>query len=254
MRVYPDETFINGVLYRYERILKEDFFSVNVLYRNDSGVRYVLKLSDFRFIFGFFLRPAAAFFSRREYRIYRMLEDIKGVPELGPRYGWRGYFHKFIEGRTLHEIPRKGPLPEDFFDNLKRIMEEVHKRRVFYLDLNKLGNIILGDDDLPYLIDFQVSLFFKKRSGPLGRLNDFLFTSLIREDIYHLYKHKKRFMRSAMTEEELLLAKRSRFNVWYDRIWGTPYRKVKRLIYPKGSNDIIWFKWKKMKDKKKHMP
>ena len=254
MGAYPDETLINGILYRYEKILKEDFFSVNVLYRSAEGVGYVLKLSDFRFIFGFFLRPFASFISRGEYRIYRMLQGINGIPELGPRYGRRGYFHRFIEGRTLHEIPRKGALPEDFFDNLKRIIGEVHDRRIFYLDLNKLGNIILGDDNLPYLIDFQVSIFFKKRRGPLGRLNDFLLTSLCREDIYHLYKHKKRFMRNAMSEKELLLAKRSRFNVWYDRLWGTPFRKVKRLIYPKGSNEIIWYKWRKMRDKKQQMP
>ena len=254
MRTYPDEILIKNDLYKYEKILKDDFFSVNVLYRSDAGIRYVLKLSDFRFIFGLFLRPVAAFFSRREYRIYRMVEDIKGVPELGPRYGRRGYFHRFVEGRTLHEIPRKGPLPDDFFDNLKKIIKEVHKRRIFYLDLNKLGNIILGDDNLPYLIDFQVSIFFKKRSGLWGLLNDFLLNSLIKEDIYHLYKHKKRFMRDAMSNEELLLARRSRFNEWYDRLWGTPYRKVKRLIYPKGSNETIWFKWKKMKDKKQRMP
>jgi hypothetical protein len=254
MRAYPDEITIQNDLYRFEKILKEDFFSINVLYRSDKGVRYVLKLSDFRFILGIFLRPFAASISRREYRLYRMLEGIKGIPELGPRYGRRGYFHRFIEGRTLHEIPRKGPLPEDFFDNLKRIIGEVHDRRIFYLDLNKLGNIILGDDNLPYLIDFQVSIHFKKRRGPLGRLNDFLLTSFIKEDIYHLYKHKKRFMRNAMSEEELLLVKRSKFNTWYDRIWGTPYRKVKRLIYPHGSNETIWFKWKKMKDKRKRMP
>ncbi|MBI4859316.1 MAG: hypothetical protein HY815_03515, partial [Candidatus Riflebacteria bacterium] len=83
-RTYPDQTTIDGELYRYEKILKEDFFSVNVLYKADSGKRYVLKLSDFRFIFGIFLRPLAMLVSRHEYRIYSMVADIPGVPRLGP--------------------------------------------------------------------------------------------------------------------------------------------------------------------------
>lgn len=254
MRSYPQEVVLKNEIYRYEKILKEDFFSVNILYKNEKGVRYVLKLSDFRFIFGWLLRPLAFFFSRREYRIYKQLTEITGIPELGPKYGLRGYFHRFVEGKTLYELSKTETLPDNFFSELKRIIDEIHKKRIFYLDLNKLGNIIVSRDGLPYLIDFQICIHFKRQKGICGKINSYLFNLLINEDIYHLYKHKKRFQPHLMTEEELLLASRTKFNKFYNRIFGQPYRRIKRLIYPSGSNEIIWYKWKKQKDKNKRMP
>ena len=56
-RSYPPVVEIYGAEYGYELILKDDFFSVNVLYRNQKGERYVLKLSDFRFVLGWLFRP-----------------------------------------------------------------------------------------------------------------------------------------------------------------------------------------------------
>jgi hypothetical protein len=254
MRGYPEIIAINGEDFHFEKILKDDFFSVNVLYKNQFDVRYVLKLSDFRFVLGTLLRPLAMFFSWREYRIYKRLEGIEGIPALGPRFGRRGYFHRYIEGKTLHELEKGGSLPDDFFAKLAAIISQVHERRIFYLDLNKRGNIILGDDSQPYLIDFQICFLIRKRNGLPGKLIDWIFKNLVREDIYHLYKHKRHFQPRLMTEEELLLATRTPFNEALSRYVGTPYRKVKRLIYPHGSNEIIWYKWKKEKDRSKRMP
>ena len=255
MRAWPQEVAINDSVFTFEKILKDDFFSVNVLYRNQDDVRYVLKLSDFRFIFGVLLRPLAVLFSRREYTIYRMVADIEGVPALGPRHGLRGYFHEYVEGKTLHEIANEGrTLPEDFFEKLMAVLARLHERRIFYLDLNKSGNIILGDDQKPYLIDFQICLHIKQRSGLVGLWSDRLLAFLIREDIYHLYKHKRYFQPHLMTPDELALATRTRFNVRLKIYVGEPYRAIKRLIYPHGSNEIIWCRWRKLKDKSSRMP
>lgn len=254
MRTYPPQVTIDGELFRYERVLKDDFFSVNVLYRNHRGKRYVLKLSDFRFILGWLLRPFAAAMSRHEYRIYSLVSDIQGVPTLGPRVGRRGYLHAYVEGRTLHELGPEATLPEDFFDGLKATIEEIHRRRIFYLDLNKRGNIIVAEDGRPYLIDFQICMHFPLRRGIVGSWSDRVFKRLIHEDIYHLYKHKKKFQPHLITDAELALTQRSKLAQRYNRYLGKPYRTLKRLIYPSGSNEIIWYKWKRMKDQSKRMP
>ena len=250
-RAHPAALTIDGEIYQYEKILKEDFFSINVLYRAESGKRYVFKMSDFRFLLGFLLTPLAVLMSRREYKIYSMVADIPLVPKLGPRLGLRGYLHRFIEGKTLHELEREGrrDLPDDFFARLGDTLREIHRRRIFYLDLNKQGNIIRGDDGAPYLIDFQVCIHFRYRNW----LFDKIFHRLIQEDIYHLYKHKRRFRPDLMTQEEMKLATRSELGKAINRYFGNPYRKIKRCIYPSGSNEIIWYKWKKMKDKSKRM-
>jgi len=55
MPLYPSRVTIAGQVYTFERILKDDFFSLNILYENHSNPRYVLKVSDFRFLLGFLL-------------------------------------------------------------------------------------------------------------------------------------------------------------------------------------------------------
>src|SRR3954451_8383335 len=138
----PDLDLPDGT-YRFVRVLKADVFSVNELYEKD-GKLHVLKKSRFRFIGGFLLFPAAILMSRREYAVCRPVADLEGVPPLGPRVGLAGYFHEFIPGRTLKETPcakpRRGqqsPLRSDFFDRLRATLEEVHRRRIYYLDLAK---------------------------------------------------------------------------------------------------------------------
>jgi hypothetical protein len=271
MPVYPLSVTIEGQAYAFQRILKDDFFSLNILYTNQANDGYVLKLSDFRFGLGWLFRPVAGWISRREYSIYQMVADIPGIPALGPRYGKRGYFHHFIEGKTLHEIERcihtqfnvlvGGPafaghahsLAPDFFDRLASIVQEVHHRRIFYADLNKRGNIICSTEGKPYLIDFQICLHLPVRTGWLGTLTGKMFQRLVREDLYHLYKHKHTFQPKLMTEKERQLAQRSNVNRRYRRYLWRPYIVLKRLIYPHGSNEIIWYKWKKLKDQSPRM-
>ncbi|MCA9471254.1 MAG: hypothetical protein MRJ96_07655 [Nitrospirales bacterium] len=253
-RAFPRETKIDGEVYRYERVLKDDFFSMNLLYRNTHGQGYVLKLSDFRFIGGILFRPLACLISRHEYRVYQRIADIEGIPTLGPRWGWRGYFHHYIEGKTLHEITPKDHLPDSFFDRLKKILQQVHARRVFYVDLNKQGNVICSTNGQPYLIDFQISLAFPGDGTLMGKMLDRIFNRLIQEDFYHLYKHKKAFQPQGMTEDELRWARRSKLNARYSRYLLRPYLRIKRRLYPHGSNEVIWYRWKKLKDKSVQMP
>ena len=253
MPTYPQSVTIDGQEHTFLRVLKDDFFSLNLLYTYSHHEGYVLKLSDFRFVGGWLLRPLAAWISRREYTIYQMVADIPGVPALGPRFGARGYFHKYIDGKTLFECQKDGDLPRDFFDQLFAIVKEVHRRRIFYADLNKRGNIICSTTGKAYLIDFQICLPFKPRTGRFGKWVDRIFHCLIQEDQYHVLKHKRFFQRELMSPQEEAGVQRSSLNQWYGRWIWRPYVTVKRLIYPHGSNETIWYKWKKEKDQSPRM-
>ncbi len=271
MTTFPPSVTIDGQEYTFQRLLKEDFFSLNLLYTNPRHEGYVLKLSDFRFVGSWLFQPVAAWISKREYTIYQMVADIPGVPTLGPRCGKRGYWHRFIEGNTLHEIERKiidtcqlaagdpafgsqeTMLAPDFFEQLRAIVQEVHRRRIFYVDLNKRGNIICSTEGKPYLIDFQICLHMPPRRGWLGDLTEKVFARFKQEDLYHVYKHKKTFQPQFMTEAEHHLATRSTLNKRYRQWLWQPYIVLKRLIYPHGSNETIWYKWKKEKDQSPRM-
>ena len=254
MSSYPSSVTIDGQEYPFHRILKDDFFSLNILYGNPSHEGYVLKLSDFRFVCGWMFRPLAAWISKREYTIYQMVEDISGIPALGPRYGKRGYFHQYIEGKTLYECQDNKVLPQDFFDQLLVIVDQLHQRRIFYADLNKRGNIICSTTGKAYLIDFQICVPFKSRTGRLRKWGDRIFHCLVQEDRYHLLKHKKFFQPELISREEKAGVHRSSLNQWYGRWMWKPYVSIKRLIYPHGSNETIWYKWKQEKDQSPRMP
>jgi len=247
IRRYPQTIRLDGHSYEVEKILKEDFYSVNVLYRSsESARRYVLKLSGFRFIFGQILQPWSGLMNWREYQIYKQVVDIEGVPALGPRLGWNGYFHEYVEGKTLFEIKKdNGLVPETLFSDLRRVVDTLHERRIFYVDLNKLGNIIAGDDGKTYLIDYQISLPFP-RKGFLAWLTKPIFELLAQDDIYHLYKHKSYFQPEKMSQAEVQFAKKSQLKLLFDNLLWKNFRSVKRFFYPHGSNEIIWYKWKKM--------
>ncbi|MCP4328141.1 MAG: hypothetical protein GY791_06870 [Alphaproteobacteria bacterium] len=236
---YPEQITIGGRAYRVDRVLHDDFFSINVLYVEPGGGRQILKLSDFRMIGGFLFRPMAAWMSRREYRIYGKLEGVVGVPTLGPRCGDRGYFHDFVPGKPLDRLAPDETVPDDFFDRLVDTYKEMHLRGIAHVDSNKRSNLILGNDGRPYVIDFQVALD-RGNGRTLRRRRESLFLALARSDIYHVYKLKARLRPDLMRPEEWALADRPRQNRIYDRIFGGPYRTLKRMIYRSGSTQPRW--------------
>lgn len=250
-RRYPPQIEFEGSEYSFEKVLKEDFFSINALYRNQAGAGMVLKVSDCRFILGFLFKPLAAMLSRHERKVYARLQGIAGIPRLGPNYGWNGFFHEFVEGHTLYEHKRADPLPSEFFDRLLALMRELHAHGVIHLDSNKRGNMIVGRDGKPYIIDFQISLIFGRMDGPLRGWKRRVFRALEREDIYHVYKRKRHLTPDDMTQEEMLLAQRSSANRKIKRWVGDPYRKVKRLVYPRGSNETVWYRHKKLREEER---
>lgn len=103
---HPKETVIERETYRSERTLKDDLWSVNILYRNDNGKGYVLKLTDARTVPGLMIRPLLMLLIRHEYGIHKMLADLGGVPKLGPRYGRFRYFHEYVQGKSPLEVSR----------------------------------------------------------------------------------------------------------------------------------------------------
>ncbi|WP_300331448.1 RIO1 family regulatory kinase/ATPase [Fusobacterium sp.] len=66
----------------------------------------------------------------------------------------------FIEGKPLKKIKDK-TIPKEFFVTLEKNIMAIHKKDIVHLDLRNLGNIIMGNDGLPYIIDFQSYLSIK---------------------------------------------------------------------------------------------
>ena len=95
-----------------------------------------------------------------------LLADLPNVPALcGPiRVGGKlldnAVAHVYVPGRPLARYDR---VPDDFFPRLGRLLAEMHRRKMAYVDLHKRENILVGDDGQPYLIDFQISVALGRR-------------------------------------------------------------------------------------------
>ena len=114
-------------------------------------------LKDFdrsAFWFGRIFGPLLAW---REARALRRLTEVNGVPRLIRQVNARALLIEHVDGISTKAIPHGGVQPE-LFDRLGRLVREVHEHGVAHCDLRTRGNIIVGRDGQPYLVDFAAHI------------------------------------------------------------------------------------------------
>jgi hypothetical protein len=138
-------------------------------------------------------------------------------------------------------------LPADFFDKFHELLAEVHRRDIAYIDLHKRENVLVGDDGLPYLFDFQIS--YAPPRGFLRRLfpSRWVLRLLQRSDDYHLAKHCVACQGGAEARTPYSQRRRP----WWirlHRLIARPFRSVRRRILvlanvrsSKGRVGTEWF-------------
>jgi hypothetical protein len=224
-RDLPETFTIDGTTYQREREIKHDFFAATGFYQTSTEPkqRVVLKMSRSADFCGVPLEWLGRFLCRREMRFYRKLADVPNVPPIIGTVGETGFVHGYAPGTPLS---KDRPIPDTFFDDLWKLIEEIHRRQIAYVDTNKPQNILHGDDDRPHLIDFQISYDLHELGDT--SLNRWWLRRLQREDFYHLRKHKKHLRPDLMSPEELEEAEQRSWFIKLHRAVATPIRKVRR--------------------------
>jgi hypothetical protein len=192
--------------YTHTRTYKHDFFAATGLYGGPGG-QIVLKVGRAAPLFGLPMSWLGRFLMQREEEIYRAAGDLPGVPRWLGRWGETGLIHAYVEGHPLQ--PRES-VDELFFPRLAELLDELHRRHIAYVDLEKRENIIVDDDGRPHLIDFQISWYWPAGTGcrqGLRRLipeelGQFMLARLKEGDLYHLLKHRRRHEPEALTPEQ----------------------------------------------------
>jgi hypothetical protein len=241
----PAGFVLAGRLYRKQTTIKHDFFAATGFYNAvyPQGVdadQVVLKMGRTQEYAGLPMRWLGRFLCNREIRFYRQFADIDAVPALLGRLGETGLIHAFAPGRPL---ARYKPVPDGFFAELEALMQLLHLRGVAYVDTNKPENILLGSDNRPKLIDFQISWDLHDFGNNL--LTRWLLRRLQREDLYHIRKHRRRMRPDELTDTEKTEAKQKSSLIHLHRWITRPYfllrrRTFKRLrdtgqLLPEGS-------------------
>lgn len=109
------------------------------------------------------LRPFAAWITRRELRAYRQLEGHASVPRVLASLGQLAFCLEYRPGERLSRSLR-GKLPPGFLDELRRAIAEMHAAGVVHLDLRHRSNLLAGDDGHPVLLDFASAVCFRPGS------------------------------------------------------------------------------------------
>jgi serine/threonine protein kinase len=222
----PQCVHCNGQTFQHVRTFKHDFFAATGLYQGPNGLA-VLKLGRQGDLFGFPLRWIGRFLAAREARLYRLVNDLPGVPRFIGTVGDTGLLHAYVPG---HPLGRNEVVNDEFFNALQHLLAALHARHIAYVDLNKRQNILMGDDGRPHLIDFQISLRLSpagwRRLAPLR----WLLARFQHADCYHCLKHKRRLRPDLLTPEELAVLEKLSIWIRLHRVVARPLIQARRWL------------------------
>ena len=119
----------------------------------------------------------------REARALELLQGLNCVPRV-LEVSRSELLRSYQAGVALSETDE---LALDFFERLAELVVEVHARGVCHNDLHKEQNVIVGLDGRPCLVDFQLASSHRGESR--------LKRSRAREDLRHIEKHRRRYLR-----------------------------------------------------------
>jgi hypothetical protein len=105
----------------------------------------------------------------REERIYLRLQGAAGVPHLVGKLDRHALVVEFIRGCASSECS-EGSLPLEFFDRLAAVVNGMHGRGVVHCDLKNRSNIVVGEGNEPYIVDFASAFTYEGVLGPLRRM------------------------------------------------------------------------------------
>ncbi len=168
------------------RELKSDLFGT-VWRAEERGREYVLRdTGSARWWTAWIARSLC----RREARALARLDGLAGTPRL--LAADRKTLHReWIEGRPM-QIAR--PKDARYFGAALALLARLHRRGIAHNDLAKEPNWLVTPMGLPALVDFQLALVAPRR----GRF----FRLLAREDLRHLFKHKRSYCPERLTARE----------------------------------------------------
>ncbi len=188
-----------SVVPEQQRVILRESSSTRPVLRivEENGIRAVVKDFSpngflFRNIFGRFL-------IWRESRAYRKLHGIKGIPTLYRSIGGIALVMEEISGKNLESIKNTSELPGAFFRNLQSLIESIHDRGIAHCDLKRAPNILLGDDGMPYIVDWSASISKGEfRFYPLY----LIYRRFIRDDLDAVTKIRLKYRPESVGPEE----------------------------------------------------
>ena len=135
---------------------------------------------------------------RREFGALRNLIGVSGIPELVCKLDRFALAMEHIPGTSLEHV-QAGALTNDFYDNLRKVIDDMHSHGVAHCDLRSRGNVMLGDDGMPYVVDFAACVYRGRGINPFFR---WLFHQFVLADNNAILRIKQRVSPELMTKQD----------------------------------------------------
>lgn len=194
-----------------EQILKSDLFGTVCLVETEGGLRIRRDTRPARWWLG----PVARRLASREAKALARLEGLAQVPRLC-RWDGVALDREWLPGAPMQRV---NPARQDYFRDALRILRCMHRAGIVHNDTAKEPNWLVQPDGSPALVDFQLAMRFTGR----GRL----FRMLAREDLRHLFKHKRTYQPGALTARQRRMLSTPAISA---RAWRMTVKPVYRFI------------------------
>ena len=222
----PPSIEAGGNTYQYVHTFKDDFFAITSLYEGQAG-KVILKVQRQARFFLLPMRWAGRILAARERHSLERLQGIEGIPTLIGTWSSTGLIREYVPGKTLADAAR---VDDEFHPRLRQLIDTIHQRDMAYVDLEKPGNVLVGEDGGPHLFDFQIAWYWpRKWGGDLWPMCA-LLRKLQSGDRYHLVKLQRRSRPDQLSPEAL---KASYEKPWYVRLHSVltrPFTRLRRRI------------------------
>ena len=237
----PQTITVQGLNYELQEVFKHDSWAATALYKKTeqngaqqdqhSNQEIVCKFNRTQSILGLPVGWLGRWLASREAFAMQRMAHVAGIPNDSGDVIAQG---KHLPNAVAHEFVPGHPLGHDekvddhFFPDLLAHLREVHHQKMAYVDLHKRENILVGDDNKPYLIDFQIcyrSAAMHCFTLPTTKL---ILRLLQYSDLYHFTKHVKRLRADQI--EQLGLTKYAKRPWWIraHRVIAVPFRQTRR--------------------------
>jgi predicted Ser/Thr protein kinase len=206
------EQWVESSLATGSNILATSNQGIVLLFEGD-GLKLVIKSAMGRGP----VRKARQATLEREYAAYQRLDGVKGVPTCYGLLAKRYLVMEFIEGTAYRQATWRDR--DQWFAELLTIIQTFHARGVSHGDLKSKTNMIVGNDQKPYVIDFGTTFLFKPGFHPV---NNHLFEYGKRLDINAWVKHKYHGRYKNASEEDRQLLNYSKLEWLVRKLRGRP--------------------------------
>lgn len=196
----------------------------------DEG-RVVVK--DFRksdFLFRVIVGPILI---RREAGALRKLDGVAGIPRLIARIDRYAFAIAHVAGVSLDKTTQS-PLTNAFYTDLRRVIDDMHGRGVAHCDLRSRGNVMLGDDGKPYVIDFAACVFLGRGINPFFK---WLFGQFVLADRNAVLRIKKRLSPELISDEDAAVLATPLPFERPARVFGETVRRITRRLLTRNKPD-----------------